>query len=1356
MQTMALRQLLGVTCLTCLFLSSSLGVYGHPDYSRGESPFYIYPEILTESERHVKPQDSFRNPEGHRTSGINAAATPSRSHDLNSKGVLAPQTTHPSDQPLLNAGTVFLERPRPLHKISLEDKGMLFANTSAPSSMATFTPTRAGSLNSTNRFDHVLGTSRGGSIASRGSSASASTSTVASRVVRLSDARSDRALASGRNESPTSTRSLHSPIASLASASSIIPKLNLGSAINGSKNSSANSNNMAIASGIGESPRLVEFLDSIKNRTESRIKLSPSLRPRPVEIRPARFPFSRLGLGSHATPGVLISMIPLSTATGSQGNSALRNYLAPLNKTRLGGINSRKVKPHRPSAGFSLPGFNIPTFNRTGHHLHVISGVQNATNCSGLVTSTAHVVYEMVTSTILVNETKTLSPNATTPLPVFITPPPACGIITAPCEGAYCPPSSSPVNGHPKEQPQPEHPLSTSTSTLLVTKKTAAIVQQLSAVGNLFGPSTPTPQAGPAQPNSNNQQSTGQNSGPSNADMSTQSDGSSPPESDGADVPMSQQNPTESNSPSTIPTSQSSDSQKPGVGSDEGQSTENNDQTASNGNELHGAASNHGDASINSDSSSNRDNSNSGNANLAGGTSSNGKVSNNGGALNEEGPSTNGATSNSGSTKAGGDASNNGDASNGESSSSGDSSSNQVDTSSQGDASNNENGLSHGQSSAPEAGNGADSHGNQHIPSMVMAGNLPISVISNAVIFGSHTVQAGSPPTTIVTSGRTIAIRPSQIVAQGKTFPIEAAVTPPPAKSATIGNVPILLRPQDVAIGSENFEHGSLATSITYHGQTYSWDASHLIGAGVTIAFPSVDSAPRVTAGGQVFSVYSSYLKAPGGRNVPLPHEATTSPFVYKGKTFSLNPSQIIAPDTSITLPPPRKITPFVYIDHTVAVDNSQFIARSTTIPLSSGTGTVTYNGQILTIKPSEVIGPSTTIALSSPDDSAASPTAVTTGGLTFSIGPSAAVVGSSTYSLIPGKAPATIMTHGEAVLVGSNGVQFKNIHVPLPTITPSFSAIIEGDLVFSIAPSEVVVGGHTDTIHSEMTPITTTVDGHTISIGPKGVGLASTTIPLPMPRPSFSMTTEADITFSVAPSEVVVKGKTYFIVSNKVPITTTINGQTMTIGPKGIRIDGTTVNLPVIQTPKSVTATGLSFLVGATDAVISGTTYAVGSGAPFQTVVMGSQTMEMGSAGIMLPSTTISPEQTPVAVTAGGLTFSMDSTEAVVNGTTYAIGSGAVAKTMMEGSISMVLGTDGIILPSTTIRPWSNAASTGFSSIMGTSGASPADNTTRPLTPIATGKEKKDAGGSLTRVSNSGILLGLLVGNLILGLGLI
>ena len=1272
-------------------------------------------EILTTVEFHIQHPTPSGISRGQLESDINATRTSSRPNGPSLERTVAPRVTLSNGQPHQKAGAVLLKSPWPLHylrpfHVSVpKDQAIHAPNSLLSKSRVTLTPTGAVSSPSTMSSVHASGAASMSSTASRNGSASSLAYTDGFRVVRPSDTLQGDILASGRNISATPAWPPLGPIPSLGSAARITSS---GFAISGGKNASASFKYVAAASGTGESASLKGFFDSMKNRTRKPNRLHPALGPRPIDFRPPEWNSSRLMQGlipmppiAAATGGFKVSLTNSSlTNSGTSECLALGNSLESTNKSRTADRKSGRLEVSRSSGALPLLGI--------AGSLAENSGAPYPTNCSGLATSTVHVSYEMFTFTITVNETMTLGPNTTAPLPVFHTPPPACQTITAICEGRNCPSSSALHCGSPNYGHKPDQKAtpSTHTSTLLVTKKSPAIVQQLSAVGNLFGPSTTSTPAVVAQPNSDGQQSAGPNAGSSNSDMLTQSDDSaSDSNSDGqSDTSTAQQNPANDKSPSASSDSQKSDSQNVNIGSSGDQST-GSDQSASNGDQSNGPT----PSSI--ATSDNKASPNYGDASSKGDASDSG--SNEGSVANAAGVSSNGAVSNSG-----------------------------IDS-------------NNGGSSKLEAGSGssANSQGVMYVPSIVMAGNIPISIASNAVVVGSHTVPVGSPSTSVVANGQTIAIQPSQIVAQGTTIPIQV-YTPPPATSATIGGLPVVLKNQNVEIGSQTFEHGSSPTSVEVHGQTYSWDVSHLVAAGTTVAFPSVDpSVPRVTAGGQVFSVFASHLKA-SGRSILLPNTAKASPFVLKGQTFSVNPSQIIAPNTSIALPPTNKVTPFVYIDHSLSVDASHFMARSTTIALISGSGIVTYNAQVLTIEPSKIIGPSTTIALSAPDDSGVTPTAVTTEGLTFSIGPSAAVVGDSTYSFVPGKSPATISTHGEAVLVGSNGVQFGRVHVPVPTSTPSFSAITQGDLTFSVAPTEVVVDGHTEPIHPAMTPITTLVDGHIISIGPKGVGLASTTILLPSPKPSYSMATEGGLTFSVAHSEVVVKGETYQLASNKASTTTTIDGQTITIGSRGIQLGGTTVNLPAIQTPMSVTAGGLTFSVGATDAVISGTTYSIGSGAPLQTVIVGSQTIKVGSGGVVLPSTTIAPEQTPVAVTAEGLTFSMDSTEGVFNGTTYAIGRGAVAKTIVEGSVTMILGTDGIASPLTTIKPGLSAVQPGFPSVLGTSNTLSTETTNQTLTPIVTGKEGdiKHAAGSSIRVPSSSTLLDLALVILILGLYLI
>ncbi|KAL6719379.1 hypothetical protein ACLMJK_003618 [Lecanora helva] len=588
----------------------------------------------------------------------------------------------------------------------------------------------------------------------------------------------------------------------------------------------------------------------------------------------------------------------------------------------------------------------------------------------------------------------------------------------------------------------------------------------------------------------------------------------------------------------------------------------------------------------------------------------------------------------------------------------------------------------------------ADSSAAQIIPNVVNVDNVPVSMGGSVVVVGSQTVAIGSSPTTVMANGQPIAVQSTRIVGPGATVPIEAAITGAPAASTTINGVSIVLHPDDVMIGSQSFTHDSTPAFAVYNGQTYSWDARQLIGpGGKMISFPSATSgAPQITAGGQVFSVHSSTLQA-SGTNISIPNSPKASPFLYKDRTFSVNPSQLIAPERSITIPQASQPTPFVYAGQTFSVDSSRFIAPSATLPISSGVGTVRYGADVITIDHTRVTCPTSVITLTNAPlgDTAVPPSAITTGGATFSIGPQAAVVGSSTYSFLPGQTPAVLTAGDQKVTLRPGGVHFSDVNIPAPTGPVSYSIVTEGGLTFSAAPSAVILGSHTYDIGPTAAPAQIVDDGQTIRIGTQGIVFASTTIPLPKAPSNYATITEGDLTFSVAPSEAVVKGST-FAIGPHMPATMVLEGQTVSIGPTGIHFPGTTVAIPRLtsqETPLAVTADGLTFSVGPTNAYIGGTEYAIGSGAVAKTVMVSSKTISLGTNGIVLPSTTIAPEQTPSAITADGLTFSADATEAIINGTAYAIGSEAIAKTIVVGSETIGLGTKGILLPSTTIRPW-------------------------------------------------------------------
>ena len=528
--------------------------------------------------------------------------------------------------------------------------------------------------------------------------------------------------------------------------------------------------------------------------------------------------------------------------------------------------------------------------------------------------------------------------------------------------------------------------------------------------------------------------------------------------------------------------------------------------------------------------------------------------------------------------------------------------------------------------------------------------------------------------------------------------------------------MPVVLNPENVIIGSQTFKHGDSPTAAVVNGQTFSWDSAKLMAQSAAVTFPSPETkAPVVNVGGQDFVVHPNDLQA-GDATIPRPHDSKPSPFLLDGKNYSLTPSQLIAPDEHISLPQANKPATFVYNGQTLSADSSKLFAGSTTIPISSS-GIVNYNGQLLTIKPTEIIGPSTTIKFTpTPEaDTFNAPKAITTGGHVLSLGPSAAVIGPNTYSFLPGQAPKTFEDQGQQITAGPDGVKFGSISIPIPTNTPSYSKITHGSLTISVAPSEAVIGGiDIKHIQPNMVPITTTIDGQTVKIGPDGVAFSDTTIPLPTPHPTYSITTDGHLTLSLAPSEAVIQGSTYHLGPGSPTTLKLIDGQTVAIGPSGIDVKGTTINLPSLSfiPPTQATANGVTFFVGVTNAVIGGSTYAIGSGASETTVVVGSETIRLGTEGVILPpeslgmgvvlpATTIPPDQTPTPVIAGGVSFAADASEAVINGTTYAIGNGAPGTIITAGSEIIRLGTGGVILPFTTIKPWLNGGSSGFSSIL-------------------------------------------------------
>jgi hypothetical protein len=203
--------------------------------------------------------------------------------------------------------------------------------------------------------------------------------------------------------------------------------------------------------------------------------------------------------------------------------------------------------------------------------------------------------------------------------------------------------------------------------------------------------------------------------------------------------------------------------------------------------------------------------------------------------------------------------------------------------------------------------------------------------------------------------------------------------------------------------------------------------------------------------------------------------------------------------------------------------------------------------------------------------------------------------------------------------------------------------------------------------------------------------------------------TTIANVPVAILPSTVLI-GNSAVAIPAGAEVIATVSGQVFTVRPSEIIGAGTTVGLsplqavqvasaPVYSTQVTI-APGLVAQVAGSTAVIDGTTYRIGAGATPMTITVDGVPIGIGPFGLSLPSTTIPANamtDAPMVVeTAAGLTFSIDQSEVVIDGTTYRIGSGAhTVITEIDGQ-TISIGPGGVGLKTTTLKPTAATAESG------------------------------------------------------------
>lgn len=243
-----------------------------------------------------------------------------------------------------------------------------------------------------------------------------------------------------------------------------------------------------------------------------------------------------------------------------------------------------------------------------------------------------------------------------------------------------------------------------------------------------------------------------------------------------------------------------------------------------------------------------------------------------------------------------------------------------------------------------------------------------------------------------------------------------------------------------------------------------------------------------------------------------------------------------------------------------------------------SQTTTITVGTDVFTIFPTAVVGFGSTVTKPAPQEIPTPSSAITSGvlgGIPVIISGTKAVVDGTTLSISPQMATTTIDGHKVALGTGTIAVDHETLVFQDPPPRPTHEIITGGEMITAIGSSIVVLHSTTITYGANIAPKQTTINGETISIGPRGISFHGTTLGGPSAN---STNTEYEIVGGVTvgkllPSLVVVNGETHSINKDgnlKNMETTTIANQTITIGPEGLILSSQTLTYP----GSSVTAT--------------------------------------------------------------------------------------------------------------------------------------------------------------------------------------
>lgn len=312
-----------------------------------------------------------------------------------------------------------------------------------------------------------------------------------------------------------------------------------------------------------------------------------------------------------------------------------------------------------------------------------------------------------------------------------------------------------------------------------------------------------------------------------------------------------------------------------------------------------------------------------------------------------------------------------------------------------------------------------------------------------AVHIGHHVLSDGGPATTI--EGKAVAIAGGTIYVDGTAMTTLGVNDPIVPTTIIAAGLNFLVEPSSKP-------RNDLPVPIIGDTVIPANEASQFVNEGQTLT----DNNAGITISGTMTSLHGSRTKAATGTSIEpwfigsiimngFGNPSLTSLVTIDGITFSIEKSQAIVSGTTFTLGPTQPSSTLVVGSQTFILGPNYISARAS---LSS----------------------------------------FTADGLTFSMGESQAIISGTTYSLGPTQFSSTLVIDGRTFILGPNGLSAK------ATLSP----YIASGLTFSMDATEAIISGTTFSIGPGARPTTVVLGNEIVSLGPGGVGLASTIVALP------------------------------------------------------------------------------------------------------------------------------------------------------------------------------------------------------------------------------------------------------------------